>query len=162
MAFLSAALGISLAIGATLYAIAYVILAMLPGVEPSVVGHVAAGLGAIPIMGCTHVADMLEQRQAKKSAVPGRKTTIRTFEGFSISWPIMAVVGTLILIATMEFTVGYGALIAAGLAEVAGTPGLSKSNSIATVEEHFLYLQFGRSLAFWGIGAGANRGFPNI
>jgi hypothetical protein len=63
--------------------------------------------------------------------VTGAKTMILTFEGFSISWPLMAVAGTLILIATMEFTAGYGALIPAVLAAAAGTPVMSESNTLA-------------------------------
>jgi hypothetical protein len=111
-AIFTKALGISIAIGAALYAISYFILVMLSGVEAAQATEVAKGLGAIPILGCVHIADMLERQRAIKSAAPGHKTTIRTFEGFSISWPIMAVAGTIVLVAAAEFLGIFGVLIA--------------------------------------------------
>jgi hypothetical protein len=65
MRVLSAALGISIAIAGIFFSVAYLIFANLLSFEPIVAGHLAESFGAIPILGCPHTAEMLEQQRAK-------------------------------------------------------------------------------------------------
>src|ERR1051325_8191249 len=106
MKYLLFAIGISCAFGCVLFACAYPLVQ-----DPKIAGSLAA----IPIGGCSKIAELLERREARASLSPHQPTAVHTFQGFAIWWPLMIAYGLLIVVAVGEFASGFGGLIAGGI-----------------------------------------------
>lgn len=102
MKTLATALLISVAVGAILCVVFW---------ELSGDKSTAATFAAAPVATFPKIAEMLEQWQAKKSVAAGQEFKIYSFEGYSIFWPIIAVAGTLIVMATIQLSSGFGGFI---------------------------------------------------
>jgi hypothetical protein len=69
---------------------------------------------ALPLAGCSQILELLEKREAKRKLTTGQQGAIQSLDGFSISWPLMAAYGTIILIAVTQIVSGLtGAITAA-------------------------------------------------
>jgi hypothetical protein len=78
MKYLATALAISFGMGMVLFGIVY------PMFHDA---HLAAGIAAIPIAGCHHIAEMLERREARLSVTAHQVTEIHRLEGYVVAWP---------------------------------------------------------------------------
>ena len=78
MKYLATALAISFGMGMVLFGIVYPIFHD---------AHLAAGIAAIPIAGCHHIAEMLERREARRSITAHQVTEIHRLEGYVVAWP---------------------------------------------------------------------------
>jgi hypothetical protein len=81
MKYLATALAISFGMGMVLFGIVY------PLFHDA---HLAAGIAAIPIAGCHHIAEMLERREIRKSITAHQVTEIHRLEGYVVAWPRLA------------------------------------------------------------------------
>jgi hypothetical protein len=78
MKYLTTALAISFGMGMVLFGIVY------PMFHDA---HLAAGIAAIPIAGCHHIAEMLERREARQSVTAHQVAEIHRLEGYVVAWP---------------------------------------------------------------------------
>jgi hypothetical protein len=144
MKLLAMALVVSMAMGTILF-----IAVLLAGGVAHV--EVAGAIGAMPLVAVPHIYDTLERVEARKSVTSGHKIMIPTFEGFSVSWPIMVVAGTIVVIVITQFT---GA-IAGGIADACGARTPSVIGTVGLVSIPF-QLAVGYVLGNW-IGARSAR-----
>jgi hypothetical protein len=105
MRYLSLALAISFGMGLLLFGATY------PIFHDS---HLAAGIAAMPIAGCHHIAEMLERREARRSVAVHHAAEIQSLAGFTVAWPLLilratiAVFGIMLLAATVAcFVIVY-------------------------------------------------------
>jgi hypothetical protein len=89
MKYLATALAISFGMGMVLFGIVY------PMFHDA---HLAAGIAAIPIAGCHHIAEMLERREARQSVAAHRVTDIHSFADYVVAWPLLVAQTTVTLI----------------------------------------------------------------
>lgn len=88
-------LGVTCGVAAVLFGIALALL--LPFVEMSDALRAAAAVGGLPMLAFPKVTEFVEQQQGKKNLAAGKRTPIYDFRGFQIAWPLMVVVGTIVL-----------------------------------------------------------------
>jgi hypothetical protein len=134
MKHLGIALAISFVAALAVFGIAYPI---------SDDAHISEGLAAIPIIGCHHLAELLERREAKQSLRSGQKIVIQSLDGFSISWPLMAAYGTFVLVAIILISSLLTGVFLALLdvvhdATVAGRVGLALSIPVQVLAAYFV------------------------
>jgi hypothetical protein len=107
MKHLAIGLGIALAIGISLFGIAYVfvialgqkeLLPLIPFLIPS------------PLALTTTIAQALERDEGRKSVAAGHRTPVYDFRSFRIAWPLMVVYGAAVLLGvttSVNFVVGF-------------------------------------------------------
>jgi hypothetical protein len=107
MKHLAIGLGIALAIGISLFGIAYVfvialgqkeLLPLIPLLIPS------------PLALATTIAQALERDEGRKSVAAGHRTPVYDFRSFRIAWPLMVVYGAAVLLGvstSVNFVVGF-------------------------------------------------------
>jgi hypothetical protein len=103
---------IAFAAAGCIFGITYPILAIL-GINHE---EIAGGLATLPIAGSPHIVELLEQSQARRGVARGHADVVRSFEGFAISWPIVALCGTVVVFAIMEVSAGFASMLAGFLA----------------------------------------------
>jgi hypothetical protein len=130
--------------------------------------EIAGGLATLPIAGSPHIVELLERGQARRGVARGHPGVVRSFEGFAISWPIVALCGTVVIFAIMEASADFASLLGAFLAgfisgatsveelasklpTVMGIMGLAISIPIRLVGGYFLGRWIGTRCASYGI-----------
>jgi hypothetical protein len=108
-------LSITCGLAAVLFGISLTLL--LPFVEMADALRAAATVGGLPMLAFPKVTEFVEQQQGKKNLATGKRTPIYDFRGFQIAWPLMVVVGTLVLWSVGQLVGGIATAI---LAEAAG------------------------------------------
>ncbi len=101
MKYLGAALAISFGMGLVLFVIVY------PLFHDA---HLAAGIAAIPIAGCHHIAEMLERRETRQGVTAHRAAEIHDLAGFSVAWPLIVAYATIALFGIYLVATVFGAL----------------------------------------------------
>jgi hypothetical protein len=82
---------------------------------------------ALPYGACGQFAELLEQQEAKRSLASGQQgAAVPSLDGFSISWPLMAAYGTIILIAVTE-------IVSLLTGAVAGYSGLTPTGALTAL-----------------------------
>lgn len=106
MKYLAGALAVSFGMGMVLFGIVYPIFHD---------AHLAAGIAAIPIAGCHHIAEMLERRETRHSVTAHRATEIHSLTGFVIAWPLLVAYATIALLGIGLFAGVFGVSVIAFL-----------------------------------------------
>jgi hypothetical protein len=73
-------------------------------------GENALHVALIPLLGTSHLYELMEKRQAKRD-LPMSPKSIFTFEGFAIPWYAMIVYGTFIYLGLAQVTSGVGGIM---------------------------------------------------
>jgi len=115
---------ITCGLAAVLFGIALALL--LPFIEMADALRGAATVGGLPMLAFPKVTEFVEQQQGKKNLATGKRTPIYDFRGFQIAWPLMVVVGTLVLWSVGQLVGGTATAI---LIEAAGH--MPKASQIA-------------------------------
>jgi hypothetical protein len=77
----------------------------------------ARGLAVLPLAGFNHIADALEQRDAKQNLTNAGPPIVPSLAGFAISWPLLVVYGTLTIFAIIQGAIWLaGAIIGVTIA----------------------------------------------
>jgi hypothetical protein len=146
MKYLGQALIVCLLVGLAIFGVSY------PFLKST---HVAESIAALPLLACRETAEWLEQLHAKRSLAEGKKLKIQSFEGFAISWPIMAIGGALLLAAIVEVTSAFVGIVfaiaAAGNTEIATKAGLYMSLPVMMVGAYFVGRWIGTRTRSYGI-----------
>lgn len=79
----------------------------------------AKGGAAFAVAGLPSISSWIEQLEAKRSSVPGAKMAIRSFEGFSISFPAAIAFGAIVAIAVINLSGAFVGFIAGAIGAVA-------------------------------------------
>ena len=131
MRYLATALAISFGMGMVLFGIVY------PMFHDA---HLAAGIAAIPIAGCHHIAEMLERREARRSVTAHHVGEIHTLQGFVVAWPRLVSQTTVtfvgISLAAMVFGMALMPLILGldGVAAVTRAQGIGFALAMLPIE----------------------------
>jgi hypothetical protein len=120
MKLLAMALAVSMAMGAILFIV---------GSGSGANVEVAGAVGAMPLVAVPHIYDTLERVEARKSITSGHKIMIPTFEGFSVSWPIMVAAGSIVVFVITLFT----GVIVGGIAHACKVPGRSVMGTVGLI-----------------------------
>ncbi|HEX3808083.1 MAG TPA: hypothetical protein VHW02_00150 [Rhizomicrobium sp.] len=102
MKYLLWAIGIALGLGLLIFGVSYPLLQSK---------EMAEGFAAIPIVGSNHIAEMLERQAARQSLSPNQPTSLKTPHGFEMPWYLLAVYGTIVLVAVVQLAGGLAGLI---------------------------------------------------
>jgi hypothetical protein len=91
----------------------------------------AKGAAAFAVTALPSVSSWFEQSEAKKSSVPGEKMAIRAFEGFTISFPVVVALGTIIALAILNI----GMFFTGGLVGMMGSSASGQALSVSEKAE---------------------------
>jgi hypothetical protein len=78
--------------------------------------EISYGVAGLPFVVCHHIAETLEQREARVHFALGKSASIKSLHTFAISWPLMTIFGTVILIVLSQ---AVGFLVGAAIAGAA-------------------------------------------
>jgi hypothetical protein len=115
--------------------ISFLLAAALAGVLFLVVWYLtnnaeaAKAASAFAVTALPSISTWLEQAQARQSAVPGKKMTIRSFEGFSISLPLSVAIGTVVGVAIVNIAALFSGFVVGGVASLSGANTLDNAKA---------------------------------